>query len=415
MRRSHWILSLLMACLAVAAVRDGAAQGTTPAYKFERIISFGDKLNETELVDNDGDFEVGGFNRTGSFPFVTEVSDGSARVGEGVYLWTRQGIIRLARTGLPAPGGGQFGGMLYSPVSINDAGNVTIATQVESGGETSVSVYLYNAKANQFTPVLTRGLPAPNGGKFAGAERFSAINNRNEIAFSGIIEGDDHGGIYRWSNGTITAVAPVGTVMPGGGKLTQGFRVDINDDAAIAFEGAVDGEDVYGAYLAQGGNIIALATPDQDVPGGGGKLRSVTGPHPDNNGNVVLLGQVGDDWGAFLYTGGKLVTIAKPGDVLPGGGTFTTSANFRHETDISDSGAVVFAGQFDGGGGVYLFKDGKLSVVARTGQELAGIGTVEGIARAYPSSIGVAINSSGQVLFPALVAGKESLIVATPQ
>jgi hypothetical protein len=415
MRRSHWILPLLMVCLGVSAVRDGAAQGTTPTYKFERILSFGDKLSDTELVDDDGDFEVGGFNSTGSFPFVTQVSDGSARVGEGAYLWTRQGIIRLARTGLPTPGGGTFGATLWSPVSINDANNVTIATEVESGGETSTSVYFYDARANQFTPVLTRGLPTPSGGEFAGAERFSAINNRNEIAFSGIVKGNDHGGIYLWSNGTITAVAPVGTTMPGGGKLTQGFRVDINDHAAIAFEGAVDGNSVYGAYLAQGGNIIAVATPDQDVPGGGGKLQTITGPHPDNNGNVVLLGQVGDDWGVFLYTAGKLVTIARPGDALPGGGTFTTSANFRHETDINDSGTVVFAGQFDGGGGVYLFKDGKLSVVARTGQELAGIGKVEGIARVYPSSIGVAINSSGQVLFPALVAGKESLIVATPQ
>jgi hypothetical protein len=351
MRRSHSILLLLLACLGVALVRDGAAQGTTPTYKFERIISFGDRLTETEWVDDDGDFEVGAFNSNGSFPFVTEVSDGSTRVGEGAYLWTRQGIIRLARTGLPAPGGGQFGERLWTPLSVNDAGNVTIAADVDSGGETSTSVYFYDAKANQFTTVLTQGLPTPNGGEFAGAERFSAINNRNEIAFSGIVKGNDHGGIYLWSNGTITTVVPVGTAMPGGGKLTQGWRVDINDQAAIAFEGAVDGKDVYSAFLAQGGNIIALATPDHDVPGGGGKLRTITAPHLDNNGNVVMLGQVGDNWGAFLYTGGKLVTIAKPGDALPGGGTLTTSANYRHETDVNDSGAVVFAGQFDGGGG----------------------------------------------------------------
>jgi hypothetical protein len=415
MKRSHWMLPLLLVCLSGVAVRDGAPQGTTPPYRFERIISFGDKLTEGESVDHDGDFEVGGFSNSGSFPFVTEVSNGSARVGEGAYLWTRQGITRLARSGLAAPGGGTFGERLWTPISINDAGNVTIAAEVKSGGETSTSVYLYDAKANQFTPVLTRGLPAPNGGEFAGAERFSAINNRNEIAFSGIVEGDDHGGIYLWSNGTITSVAPVGTAMPGGGKLTQGWRVDINDHAAITFEGAVDDDDVYGAYLAQGGNIIALATPDQDVPGGGGKLETASAPHPDNNDNVAMLGQVGDDWGAFLYAGGKLVTIAKPGDPLPGGGTLTTTANTRHDIDISDSGAVVFAGRFDGGGGVYLFKDGKLSVVARTGQELAGLGKVEGIARAFPSSIGVAINSSGQVLFPALAGDKESLIIATPQ
>ena len=64
---------------------------------------------------------------------------------------------------------------------------------------------------------------------------------------------------------------------------------------------------------------------------------------------------------------------------MPGGGTFVSGSFFVSNTGINNTGDVVFNCTLsDGGQGVYSFSHGKISLVARTGTVIPGVGTIEG-------------------------------------
>jgi hypothetical protein len=64
----------------------------------------------------------------------------------------------------------------------------------------------------------------------------------------------------------------------------------------------------------------------------------------------------------------------------------------------------------------YNVYSGKLNMVARTGMGLPGVGRIENMGNGRDSfaSSGIALNDTGQILFPAKVEGNEALILATP-
>ena len=128
-----------------------------------------------------------------------------------------------------------------------------------------------------------------------------------------------------------------------------------------------------------------------------------------------MLGATDAGWGAYLYTAKdqKLVKVAAPGDAMPGGSTVASVQNsYRNSIRINDSGDVLFeAGLDDSSVGVYLYRNGELSVVARTGQDLNG-----GIGKAQDGTgNGLGFANNGQVLFTIKGDGdKVHLVVGTP-
>lgn len=66
--------------------------------------------------------------------------------------------------------------------------------------------------------------------------------------------------------------------------------------------------------------------------------------------------------GTFLYTGGILVRVAGPGDVMPGGGHVAFVSQSANNYGLNNSGTVVFTAGLDNGDeGLYAW-----SLTART-------------------------------------------------
>src|SRR5262249_11376245 len=132
---------------------------------------------------------------------------------------------------------------------------------------------------------------------------------------------------------------------------------------------------------------------------------------------VVYFGSPIDSLGIFLWTDGNLISIARQGDSLPGGG-HVSSASFRPGNyDVNDSGDVAFNAALDTGEqGVYQWSHGTLTLLAKTGTVIPGVGTIAGMdwfGEGLPSG-GININDRGQVMFGATLAeGGGALLLAT--
>src|SRR5215471_12248553 len=68
------------------------------------------------------DFEPGQINNGGDLVFVADLPN-----GEGVFRFSQGKIFALALPGNPAPGGGTFDGVGFTPTGINDKGDVAFA------------------------------------------------------------------------------------------------------------------------------------------------------------------------------------------------------------------------------------------------------------------------------------------------
>jgi hypothetical protein len=132
--------------------------------------------------------------------------------------------------------------------------------------------------------------------------------------------------------------------------------------------------------------------------------------------------------GVFLYTGGTLFPIARPGTAMPGGGHMLTASNSVLDFHLNDNGEVAFGAFLDtdvnGDGiadtGIYVGTPDSLRLVARTGTVLPGIGTIAQASASFGAppvlASGAANNNHGQVFFNAtLTDGSVVLLLATPR
>ena len=107
------------------------------------------------------------------------------------------------------------------------------------------------------------------------------------------------------------------------------------------------------------------------------------------------------------------------------GGTLTSagvSLQGRMVADLNNKdqvAALIWIGDTDGGVLTYNIADGAMNVVARTGQDLPGIGkiTAMGLSRGDTpvTSWNLGFNDNGELLFAAQIdSDKEEIILATP-
>jgi hypothetical protein len=119
------------------------------------------------------------------------------------------------------------------------------------------------------------------------------------------------------------------------------------------------------------------------------------------------LSRGASDEGIFLQRGGRIVTVAREGDRVPGVGRL--SGFGKHPTPaLSDTGTVAFAAAVAGGRaveGIFAWSAGRLRAVATTGSPAPGM----------PSSVlagldSPAVNARGDVVFLASIRrGRESI------
>jgi len=127
--------------------------------------------------------------------------------------------------------------------------------------------------------------------------------------------------------------------------------------------------------------------------------------------------------GVYVWSQGVLRPIARPGDMMPGGGSLLTASLLPGQVDVNGAGDVAFTAtlreQHDGAfdTGLYLYRGGKLSVVARTGTEVPGVGTIERIQSSLVSgwfaSGGATLNEAGELAFAAILSDKSVVLLKT--
>jgi hypothetical protein len=171
------------------------------------------------------------------------------------------------------------------------------------------------------------------------------------------------------------------------------------------------------------GIIQSIAHQGDPAPGGG-VFRLAFGPVVNSRDDIVFIGDLttapatGDALSVFLFSQGTTIAVARPGDPMPGGGTFVRAGFFDATYDLNQRGDVSFAATLDtdvnadgiADNGLYVFSKGSVQLVARTGTVIPGIGTI-----AYLGLPGGVMNERGQVFFWAILSdGRTVLLLATP-
>jgi hypothetical protein len=419
---------------------------------------------ESNVVNNRGDVLFGSNLVPGEFPKA------------GLFLQRLGEITEIARAGQPAPGGGVFDFGFLSPTTLNDKGDVGFPWLLEpfcfpnpSGPPNdcptigvNTGVYRFSHNTQLLTPVMIPEVTAvPGGGVFKGAQFGVSLNNRGGLVFGGIIEteqgihlvDEDYiglgGGLFKASKtGQISSVVEPGDPAPADTVFDWAAFPSINDRGDVAFMGHVAGEacsaDFPQAFLigclgsiyvrdAATGNIRSIAHAGDDAPGGG-VYRAASGPIINAHGDIAFLGDLISPaaFGVYLHSGGETIAVARPGDPMPGGGRLVTAGDTGlWQLDVNNAGDVVFNAALDTRNadgvqdtGLYVWSHGSLSVVARTGTVIPGVGMIARLGTIIPTVDGPNVepnsgannNDHGQVVFGATLTDERGvLLVATPK
>jgi len=432
-------------------------------------------------VRHANDFEPGAINNLGDVAFGSDLTEGISGhfVGEGVFLRSGGQTLALGRAGDPAPSPdtATLGPFFYGELSVNDVGDVPFVFQREPAtfvdgsllfGD-NAGLYFFDSNTGAVTPRLLPGVSAPGGGSFHGFSFRAAINIGGDIVFAGITTPETLGpgfalnggqglgqGIYLMNSaGSVSKVVRPGDPAPGRKTFDFAQIPWINAGGAVVFGAHVTEEpciqfvasNIPGTQLfcadsvyardAGPGQIRSIAHIGDPAPGGG-TFQYAYAAKVNNSGQIVFLGALAahpkgtghlpldSNSGVFLHSGDKNIALVRPGDALPGGGRLATAGFFTIDVWINNAGVVSFSAQLDTstGGvpdtGLYTWSSGTLTLVARSGTVIPGVGTIQAlqppvaVGAPYPVS-GAAINDRGQIVFQAtLTAGRGVILLATP-
>ena len=480
------LLIAAITVLVVVAVTPDNRAGSDLGYEFELLASLGDPApGGGDFVF---DFEPNAINNPGQVFYGADLDldgDGVEDV-EGLFLRDKDGETTvLARGGDPAPGTDTtFGPFFIGGTSLNDRGDAAFGFWLEpvdpQNASIGAGVFRFSHETQTVTPVFLPGVTeAPGGGVFAGATIRTSLNSRGDLAFAAIVtegniapgppgvDGEDLGvGVFVHRDDgddgdEFTSVVRPGDPAPGGGLFDFAENPWINNRGDVAFGAHVDVDECVDTGASQEerifcaesvflkthkGEVISIARQGEAVPdsAGGGTYRLAFGPVINDRGQVVFNGDlteapgVGEALGIFLWEKGETIAVARPGDVMPGGGTIVTASFFITSYDLNARGDVSFSAALDTDGdevsdatGVFVWSKGAVQVVAQTGTVIPGIGTVEQILP--PDLVGIfpdffpwpwfgeVINNRGQVTLTVALEGEDeedesvgSMLLATP-
>jgi hypothetical protein len=448
-----------------------------PGYVFTEVAALGDPAPGGSAYAFD--FEPYGINNPGDLLYVADlgtaacnVFPGAGCLGEGVFLVHQGHTSALARSGDPAPGGGTFFGAqgtgAFGPgLSLNAQGDAAFVFFLTPPGTSAAGVnagvYRYSHSTRTVIPVVVPNVTlAPGGGAFAGAALHAQLNNEGELVFTGIVPsgagvaGNGLGlgvGIFKVDGdeaSRISSVVSPGDRAPGGGSFDFAQNPWINDYGDVAFGAHVAGEEcvnIGGGPIFCGESVYVMKNATREIQSiahqgsaapGGGTYRIAFGPVLNDRGEIAFIGDLtpapglGQSLGVFLHSGNETIPIARPGDLMPGGGHLLSASFFVSTYDLNDRGDVSFTATLDtratkgvADTGLFVWSGGSLHLVARTGTVIPGVGKIVallppayvGRPDLFPYSyIGGAMNERGQILFTATVDnGSGVLVVATPE
>lgn len=395
-------------------------------------------------------FVVGQFNTRLDFSFSSdtdlclEITNGVS-LCEGVFASREARTSQVVAAGDPAPGLGDFAGIVLGPTAMNAYGDVAMALVLEpltTPLGLNSGIYRYSSAAHTITGMVIPGItPLPGSArvKFLGVSEGVSINANSTIAFAGIVpttaglSNSTAGiGIYRVErSGRTTKVMAPGDPAPGGARFNFGARPSINDLNDVAFEAHLAGSEVIGGsnaptvleveatgvYLMKARATRATKVAQQgDLDPAGAKLRHAFAPALNNAGQVLFVGDLtaapdfNQSLGLYRLSGQTVTTVARPGDTMPGGGIMKTIDNVGAARAQNQRGSICFSAELENGDhGLYLLLPGRpLQLLLKTGSDIPGIGT---FASLQDGSGGPAINDVDQVMFAANLTGGATVLL----
>lgn len=418
-------------------------------------------------------FEPGGLNDRGDVSFsadLIESCDPGACVetyGQGVFLAGNGPIRQVARTDQAVPGANDVLRLgVLGASALNARGDVAFAFSHAGDFDLfgpwgfGTGVYRYNFRKNDLDPLAVPfSTPAERCPPAFSPEEppcllegghHAAINDRGDVAFAAMSNRwwmtETMDGVYMsWPDGDVHAAVVPGDPAPGNGVFVNASMPSLNNAGDVAFEGHVDGEPcswmygfrcLSGLYVrhADSGSIDPVVLPGDPLPGGGAVFFA-GGPAINSRGDVLFaasLGREGRNYGRlglYLSANGTLEAIVRPGDEMPGGGRLLTASLAviaGPVYSLSDNGLIAFNATLDTDEdedgvydtGVYLWHDGELTLVARSGTTIPGAGVVWHVQDwrifgSRQSHAGAIVNNRGQVLFQAILQdGSTVLLIA---
>jgi hypothetical protein len=422
-------MHLLALVAGLVLLAPGAARAQT-SYKIQPILRAGDTVG-------DGSIQVGTYLGVGALNDNGQmVVDVQPAGNQAVLQFTDGKFTPVLVGGTDAPGGEWPQGVgTWEPISMNQRGNIVIAAQAMIGGENSSGSFLWDYAAQKMTAVALKGMPAVNDLPFEDAGGWApVINNNDEIAL--VAKMKNAAGklrdtlFFRDREGKLTPVVLPGQDLPNGGKVDRAWLPSLSDAGVVAFLAKRTDQSGLGAYQWEQGTITPLLTIDADTPGGG-KITNVRGIWVNSkNRNVLLLAVITANntlaQGLHLLAGGQLIPVAVPGQEMPGGGTLQNIQGAPDEswpTGVSHANAAgqhaFLARLEDNSTAAYLMDaDGKLSLLLKSGTT-TDLGQITRLGRGSTAngsfSNGIGLNSKGQVALSVDIAGgPTTLVLLTP-
>ena len=309
--------------------------------------------------------------------------------------------------------------------------------------------------------VFLPGDPAPGKTTFRGTDFHTDINNRGQIATVAIIDTADGNctdttascfglgrGVYTFDRfNNATKIAAPGDSAPGSiSTFDDAWDPNLNNPGDVIFgghvhgEACVDGSDsalgcFESLYLYRAGTrrLSSIAHQGQPAPGGGNFKYAFNG-RLNEAGDASFIGGLNEDQsenGVFLRKhDGTLLAVARVGDPLPGG-TMKNASRNQGSHAIDNAGNVAFSAVLDADSdhdgvddsGVYLWSNGVIRAVVKTGTVIPKLGTVEHVNNAYDIDADPAnawpevhINERGQILTQVIMnTGANYVVLATPK
>ena len=465
------LLSLGRRQLRVETLEDRRVLSGT-SYSFEVAETIGNQAPGDTGSFLVSDFQLGGINNRGDVAFGGGVGTKSSEdsfFGEGVFLLGHKEDTLIAQAQQPAPGGGTLSDFFLGTISLNDRGDVAVPFTLEPFSfpiGVNAGLYRYSAASKATEALLIPDVTAAPGadGAFLGATFQASLDNRGNVIFTGLINSDDGvrvpgegylgiaTGVYEADkHGRISPIVVAGDPTPDGGTFDDAGSAHGNDGGDVAFIGHVAGDEcttfipqeiIIGCsntnlYVktASSGEIQTIIRAGDPAPGGG-TIYGVFGQVINNRGDVAFAGGLAptvpfNELGIYLQSHGQLTPIATPGDDMPGGGTFVSGSEFGGQIWINNRGDVAFNAKLVGEDGnpetgLYVWSKGQIHLVAKTGTEVPGAGTIAQLVTSgavlpepdeefFTPDSGANMNDHGQLAFGAtLTNGAEVLLVATP-
>ncbi len=236
----------------------------------------------------------------------------------------------------------------------------TMTTTILSLAIIALPITSSNGAEFVFTKIADTSDSVPSLGSETFTGFGSASVDGDDVAFLGV-SASRGGGIYLFSQGSISRIADITTNVPDSGNIFDGIGTFGHDDGVVAFLGSHPSGK--GLYSFQSGALGVLVDTTNSPPGGS-NFTNFDQPSV-SNGRFTVLGWVSSsDNGVYSDIGGTLQTIADKNTAIPSGtGSFD---NFGKIPGSMSGTNIAFRGKGTAPlqNGVYTSIGGSLNVVA---------------------------------------------------